>query len=302
MQDPLSSVIAMLEPRTVLSKRISGAGRWAVRYEAFDHPSFSVVLQGSCRLAVDGEKVITLEAGDFVLLPATPGFVMSGFHRVTPTRVEPTLDDADEVRYGTPDGPADVTMLGGYFVFDSPNAPLLVSMLPGLIHLRDVERLQMLVRLIGAESLEQRAGRDLVLARMAEILLVEALRLGSGEDAPPGLVRGLADPALARALREMHNQLTRAWTVVELAKVAGLSRSAFFARFSQTVGIAPMEYLTSWRMAVAKDLLAEKAPIQEVAEKVGYGSASTFSTAFRRHVGQPPSQFARRPRGFEKRS
>lgn len=302
MQDPLSSVIAMLEPRTVLSKRISGAGRWAVRYEAFGHPSFSVVLQGSCRLAVDGQKVITLEAGDFVLLPATPGFVMSGFDPVTPTRVEPTSDDAEEVRYGTPDGPADVTMLGGYFVFDSPNAPLLVSMLPGLIHLRDVERLQMLVRLIGAESLEQRAGRDLVLARMAEILLVEALRLGSGEDAPPGLVRGLADPALARALREMHNQLTRAWTVVELAKVAGLSRSAFFARFSQTVGIAPMEYLTSWRMAVAKDLLAEKAPIQEVAEKVGYGSASTFSTAFRRHVGQPPSQFARRPRGLEKRS
>ena len=76
MNDPLSEVIALLQPRTVFAKGISGAGRWAVRYSAFDAPSFCAVLEGSCRLAVDGHRPLTLEAGDFLLLPATPGFTM----------------------------------------------------------------------------------------------------------------------------------------------------------------------------------------------------------------------------------
>ena len=81
MHDPLSEVIALLQPRTVFSQGISGAGRWAVRYSAFGAPSFCAVLDGSCRLAVDGHRPLTLEAGDFLLLPATPGFTMSGFTR-----------------------------------------------------------------------------------------------------------------------------------------------------------------------------------------------------------------------------
>jgi len=295
MADPLSDIIELLRPRSVLSKRISGAGRWGVRYSDFGEPSFCAVLSGSCRLAVDGHAPITIEAGDFVLLPATPGFVMTGFERVVPTCIDPKTDPAgeDEVRHGRQDGPPDVLLLGGYFVFDSPDAALLVSLLPGVVHLRGVERLEVLVRLVGDESIAQRAGRDLVLARLVEILLVEALRLGSGDDAPPGLLRGLSDPQLARALRQMHADLARAWTVPELAKVAGLSRSSFFDRFQQLVGYTPMGYLLAWRMAVAKDLLrSERSPIADVAERVGYGSASTFSTAFRRHVGEPPSRYA----------
>ena len=82
--------------------------------------------------------------------------------------------------------------------------------------------------------------------------------------------------------------------MAELARTAALSRSAFFERFTRTVGLAPMEYLLAWRMAVAKDLLRRhEFGVAEVAERVGYGSASTFSTAFSRHVGQPPSRYAR---------
>ena len=82
MVDPLSEVIGLLRPRAVFTKGISGAGRWGVRYANFGHPSFCVVIEGSCRLAVDGQKELTLEAGDFVLLPTTPGFTMSGFEPV----------------------------------------------------------------------------------------------------------------------------------------------------------------------------------------------------------------------------
>jgi AraC-like DNA-binding protein len=296
MVDPLSEVIALLQPRAVFSKRISGAGRWGVRYSEFGQPSFCAVLEGSCRLAVDGERAVTLEAGDFVLLPTTPGFTISGFDPMTPTRVNPktTPGTADEVRHGTRGGRPDVRLLGGYFVFDSPDADLLVSLLPALVHLRGVERLSVLVQLVGEESLERRSGRDLVLTRLVEVLLIEALRSTPSGGAPPGLLRGLADARLAPAIRQMHAQVARSWTVPELAKTAALSRSTFFERFARTVGRSPMEYLLAWRMAVARDLLRRHGlGIDQVAERVGYSSASTFSTAFRRHVGQPPGRFAR---------
>jgi AraC-like DNA-binding protein len=296
MNDPLSEVITLLQPRTVLSKRISGAGRWGVRYSAYGHPSFCVVLEGSCRLAVDGHAPLTLEAGDFVLLPATPAFTMSGFETVVPRRIDPKVaaSQRGEVRHGTQGGRPDVRLLGGYFVFDSPDAGMLVSLLPPLVHVRGDERLAVLVRLIGEESRDGRSGRDLVLTRLVEVLLIEGLRSTSGENAPPGLLRGLADASLAQAMRHMHADPARAWTMAELAKKAALSRSAFFDRFTRVVGLPPMEYLLAWRMAVAKDLLRRHdVGIAEIAERVGYGSASTFSTAFSRHVGQAPSRFAR---------
>jgi AraC-like DNA-binding protein len=296
MGDPLSEVIALLQPRAVFSKGISGAGRWGVRYSEFGQPSFCAVLEGSCRLAVDGHPAITIEAGDFVLLPATPGFTMTGFESVRPERIDPkvTPAPAGEVRHGTRGGPPDVRLLGGYFVFDSPDAALLVSLLPGVVHVRGVERLSVLVRLVGDETKEERAGRELVLTRLVEVLLIEALRATSGRDAPAGLLRGLADAQLAPAIRQMHAHLSRSWTVPQLAKIAGLSRSTFFERFTRTVGLPPMEYLLAWRMAIARDLLRRRdVGISEVAEHVGYASASTFSTAFSRHVGQAPSHYAR---------
>jgi AraC-like DNA-binding protein len=304
MADPLSEVVALLQPRAVFSRRISGAGRWGVAYSAFGHPSFCAVLEGRCRLAVDGQRPLTLAAGDFLLLPATPGFTMSGFEAVTPVRFDPnvTSQRLGEVRHGRSGGRPDVRLLGGWFAFDSPDAALLVSLLPGLVHLRGAERLSVLVRLVGEEASERRTGRDLVLTRLVEVLLLEALRSTTGDDAPPGLLRGLADARLAPAIRQMHSQLARSWTVAQLARSAALSRSAFFERFTRTVGLAPMEYLLAWRMAVAKDLLRRHDyGISEVAERVGYGSASTFSAAFSRHVGQPPSRYARELEGRSQR-
>lgn len=286
----------MLQPRTVYSKCISGAGRWGVRYGDFGQPSFCAVLEGSCLLAVDGQEPITLAAGDFVLLPATPGFTLSGFEPVTPVRVDPKAAPAptDEIRHGTQGGPPDVRLLGGFFIFDSPDAALLVSLLPAQMHVRGVERLALLVRLVGEEAVAQRTGRDLVLTRLVEVLLIEALRSTPGEDAPPGLLRGLADARLALAMRQMHGDPGRPWTMAQLAKSAALSRSTFFERFLRAVGMPPMEYLLAWRMALAKDLLRRHGlALAEVAERVGYSSASTFSIAFSRHVGQPPSRYAR---------
>ena len=296
MIDPLSQVIQLLRPRAVFSKGISGAGSWAIRYQEFGQPGFCAITEGRCRLAVDGELPIVLEEGDFVLLPATPAFTMSGFEPATPVHLDPKrmMRTNEAVRYGRRDGPPDMRQFGGYFAFEAPDAALLVSLLPRMILIRGEPRLEQLVRMLGEEAAGERTGRDLILARLVEILLVEALRSVSGDAAEPGLLRGLADPRIAAALRKMHGDTERPWTVDALAREAGMSRSAFFERFARTVGIRPMEYLLTWRMAIAKDLLrGGDLAMDEVARRVGYGSASTFSTAFSRHAGMPPGHFRR---------
>jgi transcriptional regulator GlxA family with amidase domain len=119
-------------------------------------------------------------------------------------------------------------------------------------------------------------------------------------NAPPGLLKGLGDPRLATALQRMHARIDHAWTVPELAQAAALSRSSFFERFSRSVGVAPMAYLLGWRMAIAKDLLRRgELQVAQIAERVGYGSASAFGVAFRRHAGMAPGRFAAmaRPQG-----
>lgn len=316
ISDPLAEVITLLQPSMAYSRTIVGAGRWAVRYGAFGQPSFCAVLEGGCRLAVQGQPAIELGQGDFVLLPATPGFVMSSLEEgATPVDLDAQqiaaeaarLDGGagvarplDEVlRHGDPQGPPDLRVLGGYFELASPDAALLVSLLPALLHVQSAPRLSVLVSQVGEETRTLRSGRVLMMARFVELMLIEALRTsaeaGSGTTAAPaGLLRGLSDPRLAQALRAMHATPSRPWTVVQLAAEASLSRSAFYERFSKALGVSPMEYLQAWRMALAKELLRGQAlPIQQVAERVGYGSASTFSTAFSRAVGVAPGRYGR---------
>ncbi len=296
MIDPLSDVIALLRPRTVFSKGISGAGSWAVRYSDFGQPSFCAVLLGSCRLAVDGHAAITIQEGDFVLLPSTPGFTMSSFAPAMPVHIDPktVTIQTEEIRHGAKDREPEVRLLGGYFISETANASLLLSLLPTLVHVSGSNRLTALVQMVREESLGQKAGCDQALPRIVELLMIEALRLTMDKGSSPGLLRGLADSRIAPAIRKMHSEVAHPWTVEDLAKEAALSRSSFFDRFSKTVGIPPMEYLLSWRMALAKSLLQEEGlGVAEVADRVGYGSASAFSTAFSRHVGVAPSTFGK---------
>jgi AraC-like DNA-binding protein len=295
MVDPLAEVVTLLQPGAPSSKIVSGAGRWGVRRSEYGQPFFCVILDGSCRLAVDGHEAITLQEGDFVLIPAALSFTMSGLEPATPEDFDPATVFLlnGEVRRGHRSGPPDVRLLVGYCVFGSPDAALLVSLLPQLVHVRGEARLATIVQLVVDESRAQRPARDVILTRLLEVLLIEALRSITGTAASPGLLRGLADERLALAIRRMHESPTRPWTVAQLAQEAALSRSTFFERFSRALGVPPMEYLLAWRMAIAKNLLRRKeGNVAEVAARVGYGSASAFSVAFTRYVGLPPTRYA----------
>jgi AraC-like DNA-binding protein len=296
MVDPLAEVVMLLQPSAKFVKHVVGSGRWRIRRSDAGQPFYCAVLAGRCRMTLDGQAPLLLHAGDFVLVPAAFGVTMSSFEPPPSGTGDsrPVEISRGQFRIGSRQGPIDLRILAGHCTFGSPDAALLVSMLPGIVHVRGEERLATLVKLVGEETLGQRPARDVILSRLLEVLLIEAVRSASGTAASQGLVRGLADPRLAMAIRALHEDPTRNWTVVELAHEAALSRTTFFERFSRAVGVTPMDYLLAWRMAIAKDLLVRKeARVAEIAERVGYGSASTFSVAFTRHVGMPPTHYAR---------
>jgi AraC-like DNA-binding protein len=293
MIDPLAQAVTLLAPRASFSKTVTGAGAWRLQRARGGDPGYFVILDGACRMTIDGREIV-LQAGDFVLIPASDAFALASMALVNedaPDNVPASIRPG-EFRIGAQDGTADVTYLVGHFAFDAPDAALLVSLLPELVHVRGQPRLSTLVQLVNDESRANRPARDMVLSRLLEVLLIEALRATGDEAAAPGLLRGMADERLAAAIRCIHAQPEQPWTVVQLAKEAALSRSAFFARFNRAVGMAPMAYLLTWRMALGKKLLQEQdSGIAEVAQKVGYGSASAFSVAFSRHVGLPPTRY-----------
>ncbi|QFR35133.1 AraC family transcriptional regulator [Ancylobacter sp. TS-1] len=295
--DPLSDIIALLRPHTAISKPISGRGRWGVRYAAHDAPGFTLILKGVCWISLEGREPLKLSAGDFLLLPSTPAFTLSSHPGIA---CEPRRPMDVPVRHGDPEDEAEFDSLGGTFHIEPANAPLLLALLPRMVHIPASEgragRLGRVIELIGQECAEEEPGREMVLQRLLEVLLVEALRWRAVavDEARAGLLNGLRDPALARALRAMHADVRAGWTVAGLAKLAGLSRSAFAARFGEALGCGAIEYLARWRMALAKDALILGAKsLDSIADEIGYESASAFSTAFRKRLGCPPGLYAR---------
>ncbi|MEP7453499.1 AraC family transcriptional regulator [Phyllobacterium sp. SB3] len=296
MSDPLASVVALLKPEPSISKLVSGGGRWMVERRNMKSPFYCAMVEGRCLLTIGDRSPLVLEAGDFVLVPEVFDFTMSSID--LPPRGAPRLPletGPGIFRLGEPDAPTEMRCLVGHCVFASSDRDLLVSLLPEVIHVRAQGRLIALVRMIQEETQNNRAARNMVLQRLLEVLLVEALRSVESAMAEPGLLRGLADPQLALALRQIHADPGTRLSVPYLAVVAGMSRSTLFDRFRREVGAAPMEYVASWRMAVAKNLLSQgNLAMAEVAQRVGYGSASAFSMAFSRHVGTPPGAFSSR--------
>lgn len=296
MSDPLAQIVSLLQLNAAFSKLVEGAGRWRVRRAEAGQLFYCVVLDGACRLQSEDQAPIVLQPGDFVLIPSATAFTVSSIEQIPPSRGDsvPIEIGPGLFRLGKQEDPADVRLLLGYCDFGSTDAALLVKLLPALIHVRDEARMTVLVQLVNEETRAERPGSEPILTRLVEILLIEALRLTSSGKAPAGLLRGLADNRLAVALRQMHADPTRQWTIAELATEAALSRSTFFDRFRDAIGISPMEYLLAWRMALAKDMIRRKvAGMSEIATRVGYSSASTFSVAFARHVGLPPTAYAR---------
>jgi AraC-like DNA-binding protein len=293
--DPLAEIVTLLQPSASFSKLVEYAGRWRIRRDGEGKPVFFAVLEGECRVVFSGQSPIIVRAGDFLLSPSTNDQVIESIE-APPHGIDmlPVELGAGRFRIGRSGELVNLRMQVGLCSFASPDAALLISLLPSMVVARGEPRLATLMQLVGDETRQSRPGRELVLERLLEVLLIEALRCGTDTVSAPSVACALSDDRLVAALRAMHAKPAYSWTVAELAAEAAMSRSAFFARFNRIVGMPPMEYLLAWRMALARRLLRTREfAIEQVATRVGYGSSSTFSTAFTRHVGIPPARYAR---------
>lgn len=159
--------------------------------------------------------------------------------------------------------------------------------------LADLPALAPTLELLFAEAETGRCGQQAVLDRLCELLLIQFLRhLMQRQQLPHGVVAGLADPRLARALAAMHEAPQRGWTLALMAREAGMSRARFAARFAEVVRTPPGDYLARWRISLAQSLLRRGEPVKAVALEVGYGSAAALSRAFRQRVGMAPAHWA----------
>ena len=190
----------------------------------------------------------------------------------------------------------DVEMVCATFEFGAGLSNPLARALPDvvLIRLQDMPTLDMSLKVLCREAAEQHCGRQAVLDRLIEVVFIQVLRdLMDQQRLQVGLLAGLAEPRLAKAINAMHAEPARAWSLEDLAATAGMSRARFAAKFRDTVGMTPGSYLGEWRLGVAQSLLRQGKPVQLVSDVVGYGSASALSRAFRAHTGQTPTEWVK---------
>ncbi|TMV58896.1 AraC family transcriptional regulator, partial [Thioclava sp. BHET1] len=203
--EPLSAVVSLLRPSVSISKRVEARGHWQVERRDMGSPFYCALVEGSCQLVVSAQEPVTLHAGDFVLIPDLQSFVMAS-DGAAASRLprQPLEAGPGQFRLGPPEAPVTMRALVGHCSFASPARDLLVSLMPRMIHISGHARLMALVPVIHEETRAARPGRDLILEHLLAVLLIEALRSGTAEKMPPGLLRGLADPQLSGALARIH--------------------------------------------------------------------------------------------------
>ena len=253
------------------------------------------VIQGHAWLWVDGQEdeALELRAGDLALVRGGPDHFIAhepGASCALPEefRSRRPLDEDER-------DPRAAVFLCGAYRFAGDIGAGLVGSLPPLLSIpaRIDDPVHGVVSLLSRELSHAAPGRQTVLDRLLDVLVVLGIRSGLAASAePPAWFRGAADPRLSRALKAMHGEAGKPWTVNELAKMSNMSRATFARVFQDVLGDAPMRYLTEWRMALARDLLrTPDIALADVAGQVGYSSLYAFSTAFRRHHGNAPGRW-----------
>jgi AraC-like DNA-binding protein len=324
-QDILSDVLRSVRLRGALFYYVTGTGRWAaeappsqtigaaVMPEAEHVFEYHAVVSGQCWAALIGESPARLSSGDVVMFPHGDPHVVSSAPGM---RADPDLSwyyaaKVDQLPFSVayegiiapgaepPEPGADATLVCGFLGCDVRPFNPLIAALPRMLHLRPQAGggwITQFMQHAVAESAVKRPGGEAMLARMSEMMFVDAVRRFV-DGLPPdstGWFAGLLDRPVGRALALMHERPAHAWTIDDLGREAGLSRSALHERFVKLIGQPPMHYLTNWRMQIASALLRNtNAPVAAVALDVGYDSEAAFARAFKRLVGVPPATWRR---------
>ena len=303
--DPLGEALYFLRMSGTFYSSCEFTTPWALALPAMpDSLMFHVLTSGRCWLEVAGTDHHLLQPGDLALVPHGDGHRLASEPGVPgPGLFEVPREDVSErfeiIRHGG--GGAATSLVCGTMRFDNPAAKHLVSLLPRVITVdsassRYADWIQSTLRFMAAEARELRPGGETVITRLADVLVIQAIRGWIEHDptAQTGWLGALRDRQVGRALSLIHRNPARAWTLASLASEVAMSRSALAARFSELVGVPVMHYVARWRMHLAATWLRERdTGLGELASRLGYQSEAAFSRAFKRVVGVSPGAVRR---------
>ena len=278
--------------------RTVAAPPWGLRLPGSIQLALHAVVQGRAWLWLDDpQAAVELAPGELALVRGGPD------HHIAHEPAAPCLDPAEfRTRYAHDDHFDDrraTVFVCGAYRFSGDVGEALLGALPQVVPLSAAagDPLHDVIAVLSRELAASQPGQQTVLDRLLDVLLVLAIRTSFKTSSAPRWFQASADPRLGAALHAIHDDAAHLWTVAELAAVSGLSRAAFARSFQRALGQAPMQYLTSWRMTLARDYLRTGQPtLAQVAERTGYASPYAFAAAFRRHHGQPPGLWRQQQR------
>jgi AraC-like DNA-binding protein len=296
--DPIDDVFGSMRVHTSLYARIEASAPWGVTFVRGAAARFGYVVRGQAWLTLEGHEPVRVAAGDCWTIVDGAQYSLQDDVR-TPTEFcyKALREHSNHVvRLGGAGDP--ITVITGWFLFDRQGAKPLIDLMPEIILTRmDAERselMQSTLQLLAVETARASLGTGIVVSRLADILFIQAIRAHAASCAAEagGWIGALVDPRLSRVFKAVHGRVEHPWTVEELAREAGMSRSAFAARFRNSVGLSPLDYVTRWRMFRAGALLRQGTrSIAEIAIKVGYENESAFAKAFKRVTGITPGLY-----------
>jgi AraC-like DNA-binding protein len=304
--DPLGEALHFLRMSGVFYCRSEFTAPWALALPAFENcVMFHIVTAGQCLLQVEGAETQMLRPGDLALVPHGEGHSLASEPGARAVKLfdlerEEVSDRYEVLRHGG--GGTAATVICGVVRFDHPAAQQLIRLLPRQINVdawssSEMEWIQSTLRLIAVEARELRAGGETVITRLADILVIQAIRAWLARDpvSQTGWLGALRDRQIGRAIALIHRNPGGDWTLASLAGRVGMSRSAFAERFTQLVGESAMHYVMQWRMHTASMWIRENdLSLGDVAGRLGYESEAAFSRAFKRVLGVSPGAFRRK--------
>ncbi|MBW4625126.1 MAG: AraC family transcriptional regulator [Brasilonema octagenarum HA4186-MV1] len=298
--DPLSDVLSLLKLHSYGCGGFDVGGDLCLQFPKHTGIKCYAVVSGQGWLSVDGvPDPVQLKTGDCFLLPRGRPFRLASDLTSLPVDFF-TFCASKNGSISSFNGGGDCFIVGGHFALTGNHATILLGgVLPPIVHLQkesDKAALRWSIERMIQELREPQPGGLLIAQHLAQMMLVQALRLhlASGLSGGVGWLFALADKQMSAALNAMHEDPAHRWTLQELAKCAGMSRSTFAQKFKERVGKSPMEYLTRWRMLVAGDKLVNSSdPVSVISLALGYESEAAFSTAFKRIMGCSPRQYSR---------
>ncbi|QYY33951.1 AraC family transcriptional regulator (plasmid) [Cupriavidus pinatubonensis] len=302
--DPLSDVLSLLKPRTRFLAGLDTAGAWSFAFPPETGIKIVAVLRGNCWGMIEGlEQPVRFEEGDCFLLNANRRIVATSDPSLVPDDSEDIMKTIEHNGIAVHNGGGEVLMVGGLFAFSTSHAATLFDALPPLFSApRDTSEAEILrwaIGQLGREVHEQLPGGALLSTDLVHMMLVPILRLQltkSTGNLSPGWFPALSDRQIGAALSALHDQPARPWTLEELARISGVSRTIFAQRFKRLVGTTAMCYLSRWRMLKAAERLRDSTDsIASIAFSLGYESESAFSGAFKRIMLCTPTQCRREP-------